>query len=297
MSNKKSALGRGLGAILSNPETDITSKDLSGNFVVGAVADIPIAMIETNPFQPRDVFEEEALEVLKNSILEQGIIQPITVRKIGYDKYQLISGERRFRASMLAGLEVIPAYIRVADDQQMLEIALIENIHREDLNAIEIALSYQRLIDECGIEMQEMTKKLSQDRTTITNYIRLLKLPPEIQVAVRDKRISMGHARALVGLGDTELQNKTLKRIIDNNLSVRETEALIQEMQKPVAIKAKEKKKAALPEKYEDMRRKVSTAVKADVEMKRSRTGKGTLTIHFKNDAQLESILQSLKQD
>ena len=167
--NKKSSLGRGLSAILSNPDTDITSKDASGNFVVGAVAEIPIAFIETNPFQPRDVFEVEALEELKKSIMEQGVIQPVTVRKIGYDKYQLISGERRLRASIMAQLERIPAYIRVADDQQMLEIALIENIHREDLNAIEIALSYDRLIKDCELKMEDVMKKVSQDRTTITN--------------------------------------------------------------------------------------------------------------------------------
>jgi ParB family chromosome partitioning protein len=295
MSNKKSALGRGLGAILANPETDITTRDSSGNFIVGAVADIPVTMIETNPFQPRDMFEKEALEILKNSILEQGIIQPITVRKIGYDKYQLISGERRLRASIMAEMETIPAYIRIADDQQMLEIALIENIHREDLSAIEIALSYQRLMEECNLEMQEMAKKLSQDRTTITNYIRLLKLPPDVQVAVRDKKISMGHARAILGLKEEGLQLNALKHIIDKNLSVRETESLMQEFQKPVAVKNKEKKKASLPEKYENLRREVSKNLKTEVEMKRARTGKGSITIHFANDNQLEKIIQSLK--
>lgn len=295
MSSKKSALGRGLSAILTNPETDITTKDFSGNFVVGAVADIPIAMIETNPFQPRDMFEAEALEVLKNSILEQGIIQPITVRKIGYDKYQLISGERRLRASIMAEMETIPAYIRVADDQQMLEIALIENIHREDLSAIEIALSYQRLIDECSLDMAEMAKKLSQDRTTITNYVRLLKLPPEVQVAVRDKKISMGHARAILGLKEEERQLDALKQIIEKNLSVRETEALIQEAQKSAVVKQKEKKKAALPEKYETLRRDISKTLNVDVDMKRARNGKGTITIHFSGDADLEKIIHSLK--
>lgn len=295
MSSKKSALGRGLSAILTNPETDITTKDSSGNFVVGAVADIPIAMIETNPFQPRDMFEAEALEVLKNSILEQGIIQPITVRKIGYDKYQLISGERRLRASIMAEMETIPAYIRVADDQQMLEIALIENIHREDLSAIEIALSYQRLIDECSLDMAEMAKKLSQDRTTITNYVRLLKLPPEVQVAVRDKKISMGHARAILGLKEEERQLDALKQIIEKNLSVRETEALIQEAQKSAVVKQKEKKKAALPEKYETLRRDISKTLNVDVDMKRARNGKGTITIHFSGDADLEKIIHSLK--
>jgi ParB family chromosome partitioning protein len=294
--NKKSSLGRGLSAILSNPETDITSKDASGNFVVGAVAEIPIVFIETNPFQPRDVFEEDTLEALKNSILEQGVIQPITVRKTGYDKYQLIAGERRLRASVMAQLERIPAYIRVADDHQMLEIALIENIHREDLNAIEIALSYQRLMDECGLNIQDIVKKITQDRSTISNYVRLLKLPPEIQVAVRDKKISMGHARTMLSLDDVEQQYSVLQKIITENLSVRETEALIQLLQQPVAIiKTKEKKKQTLPEKYETMRQQLHNSLNVKVEMKRGRSGKGTLTLHFTNDEQLERIVETLK--
>ena len=295
--NKKSSLGRGLSAILSNPDTDITSKDASGNFVVGAVAEIPIALIETNPFQPRDVFEEASLEELKNSILEQGVIQPVTVRKIGYDKYQLISGERRFRASIMAQLERIPAYIRVADDQQMLEMALIENIHREDLNAIELALSYQRLMDECGLKMDDVEKKISQNRSTITNYIRLLKLPPEVQVAVRDKKISMGHARSILGIDDDEQQYSVLQKIIAENLSVRETEALVRSLQQPVAvIKAKEKKEQqSLPEKYENIRQNIYNSLKVNVDMKRSRSGKGTIILHFSDDKQLERIVEALK--
>ena len=293
--NKKSSLGRGLSAILSNPDTDITSKDASGNFVVGAVAELPISFIETNPFQPRDVFEVAALEELKNSILEQGVIQPVTVRKIGYDKYQLISGERRLRASVMAQLERIPAYIRVADDQQMLEIALIENIHREDLNAIELALSYQRLMEDCGLKMEDVEKKISQDRTTITNYIRLLDLPPEIQVAVRDKKISMSHARTILGVDDAEQQYSVLQRIITENLSVRETEAIIQALKQPVAIiKAKEKKQS-LPEKYENIRQHIHNSLNIMVDMKRGRSGKGTITLHFTSDEQLERIVEALK--
>ncbi|MCL2510564.1 MAG: ParB/RepB/Spo0J family partition protein [Bacteroidales bacterium] len=295
--NKKNSLGRGLSAILSNPDTDITSKDASGNFVVGAVAEIPVTFIETNPFQPRDVFEAAALEELKNSILEQGVIQPVTVRKIGYDKYQLISGERRLRASIMAQLEKIPAYIRVADDQQMLEMALIENIHREDLNAIELALSYQRLMEDCGLKMEDVEKKISQDRSTITNYIRLLDLPPEIQVAVRDKKISMSHARTILGIDDAEQQYAVLQRIITENLSVRETEAVIQSLKQPVAIiKDKEKKqRQALPEKYETMRQGIHNSLKMNVDMKRSRSGKGTITLHFTNDEQLKRIVDALK--
>jgi len=236
------------------------------------------------------------LETLKNSILEQGVIQPITVRKIGYDKYQLISGERRLRASVMAQLEQIPAYIRVADDQQMLEIALIENIHREDLNAIELALSYQRLMNECGLEIQDVMKKISQSRSNITNYIRLLDLPPEIQVAVRDKKISMGHARTILSLNTSEQQYAALQKIITEHLSVRETEDLVKILQQPVAIvKAKEKKKPTLPEKYETMREKIHNSLKMNVDMKRRRSGKGTITLHFTNDEQLERIVEALK--
>ena len=177
-SNKKRALGRGLDAILSSPETDITSKDISGEFVVGAIANIPIDLIETNPFQPRDQFEEDSLKELSHSIKEQGIIQPITVRKIGYDKYQLISGERRLRASKLAGLKEIPAYIRIANDQQMLEMALVENIQREQLNSIEVAISFQRLLDECNLTQEQLSERVGKNRTTISNFIRLLKLAP-----------------------------------------------------------------------------------------------------------------------
>ena len=182
MKTKRSALGRGLSAILESPETDITSRDISGDYVVGAIANIPLDKIEANPFQPRNKFEENALNELAKSLKEQGIIQPITVRKMGYEKYQLISGERRFRAARLAGLKQLPAFIRVANDQQMLEMALIENIHREDLNALDIAVSYQRLIEECNITSEKLSERIGKDRTTITNYIRLLKLPPQSRI-------------------------------------------------------------------------------------------------------------------
>jgi len=190
---KKNALGRGLNAILQSPDTDITSKDISGEFVAGAVAEISLNLIEANPFQPRDEFSQESLNSLAESIKLQGVIQPVTVRKMGYDKYQLISGERRYRACQLAEIEVIPAYIRIADDQQMVELALIENVHREDLNAIEVALSYHRMMEECGMQLNDIVEKISQNRSTVTNYLRLLKLPPEAQIAVRDGQISMGH--------------------------------------------------------------------------------------------------------
>lgn len=292
---KKSSLGRGLNAILSSPETDITSKDISGKFVVGAIAEIPIKFIETNPFQPRDAFEETALQNLAQSIKEQGIIQPITVRKMGYDKYQLISGERRLRASIIAEMETIPAYIRVADDNQMLEMAIIENIHREDLNAIEIALSYQRLIDECDMKLADIAQKLSQDRSTIANFIRLLKLPPKIQIAVRDKTISMGHARTLISIDDEAIQLEILDKIISQELSVREAENLSKQLQIQKVTANKLIKKEELPAKYQTIRDSFSSKLQTQVDLKRSRNGKGSIIIRFKDDKQLEKILESLQ--
>ncbi len=182
--HKKKALGRGLDAILSSPETDITSTDISGGFVAGAIAEIAISKIEVNPFQPRTDFDQMELRELAESIKVQGVIQPVTVRKLGFDKYQLIAGERRLRASQMAGLEQIPAFIRVANDEQMLELALIENIHRKDLNAIEVAISYKRLIEECDLTQEKLSDRLGRNRSTITNYLRLLKLPPKVQIAL-----------------------------------------------------------------------------------------------------------------
>ena len=200
---KQPALGRGLGALLTNADTDITS--FSGANL-GTIALLPISSIEANPFNPRSNFDRDALEELAISIATHGIIQPLTVRKLGRDNYQLISGERRFRAAQLAGLTEVPAYIRVANDQAMLEMALVENIQREDLNAIEVGLSYQRLIEECNLTQEQLGLKISKSRSDVTNHLRLLKLPAEIQAGVRDNQISMGHARALVNAGDTAAQ-------------------------------------------------------------------------------------------
>ena len=226
MKSKKRALGRGLDAILESPDTDITSRDISGNYVAGAIADIPIDQIEANPFQPRTEFDEESLIELAESIRKQGIIQPITLRKMGYDQYQLISGERRLRAAKMAGLEEIPCYIRIANDEQMVEMALIENIHRKDLNALDIAISYQRLIEECALTQDMLSDRVGKNRATISNYIRLLKLPAEIQLALRREQISMGHARAIINIEDPEAQLAILNKIIEKDISVRETELL-----------------------------------------------------------------------
>ena len=287
--NKKRGLGRGLDAILQSPETDITSTDISGNYVAGAIAQIEIDKIETNPFQPRTDFDESALNELAESIKNQGVIQPVTVRKMGYDKYQLISGERRLRASKMAGLKTIPVFIRVANDEQMLEMALIENIHRENLNAIEVAISYQRLIEECKLTQDQLSEKVGKDRSTVSNFLRLLKLPAEIQIAIRDGYITMGHARALVNISDKAKQLIILKKIIDEDLSVRQVEMLTRE-------KPAKKQKNTLPESYKIQAETLSKALKMGVKVSRDNKGKGSLTITFKNDEEFERLLDFINK-
>ena len=288
--NKKRGLGRGLDAILQSPETDITSADISGNYVAGAIAQIEIDKIETNPFQPRTDFDETALNELSESIKNQGVIQPVTVRKMGYDKYQLISGERRLRASKMAGLKKIPVFIRVANDEQMLEMALIENIHRENLNAIEVAISYQRLLEECELTQDQLSEKVGKDRSTVANFLRLLKLPAEVQIAIRDGYITMGHARALVNINDKAKQLIILKRIIDEDLSVRQVEMLARE-------KASAKKqKNIIPENFKVQAETLSKALKMGVKVSRDSKGKGSLTINFKNDNEFERLLDFINK-
>lgn len=295
MKTKKSALGRGLSAILESPETDITSSDISGNYVVGAIANIPLEKIESNPFQPRNNFEEESLKDLAISIKEQGIIQPITVRKLGYDKYQLISGERRYKASKIAGLKEIPTFIRVANDHQMLEMALIENIHREDLNSVDIAISYQRLIEECKITQEELSDRIGKGRTTIANYIRLLKLPPEIQKAIKEEKISMGHARAIINIGNVDIQLQILKAIISKNLSVRDVERIVKDLgkeDKPVIKKSP----SPLPEKYIILKKELSEQLGTKVDIKKNTKGKGSIVIPFKSEKEFEDIISRLEK-
>ncbi len=290
---KKTGLGRGLSAILESPETDITSKDISGNYVAGAIANLPLTKIETNPFQPREDFDEAALAELSQSILEQGIIQPLTVRKMGYDKYQLISGERRFRASKLAGIGSIPCYIRVANDEQMLEWALIENIQRENLNAIEIAISYNRLIEECSLTQDELSKRVGKNRSTVTNYMRLLKLPAEIQAALRDGSISMGHARTLINVDDQSKQLIITRKIIADELSVREVEKLVRNLDKVVSAVSKPAK-IALPLKYEVMKDSLQERLNRKIELHRTPKGKGSIVIPFISDDDLQVIISKL---
>ncbi|OQX75866.1 MAG: chromosome partitioning protein ParB [Bacteroidetes bacterium 4484_249] len=294
MKIKKAALGRGLSAILESPETDITSKDISGNYVVGAIANIQLEKIEANPFQPRNVFEEEKLKELSLSIKEQGIIQPVTVRKLGYDKYQLITGERRFRAAKLAGLSTIPTFIRVANDQQMLEMALIENIHREDLNSIDIAISYQRLIEECKITKEKLSDRIGKDRTTVSNYIRLLKLPPQVQLALKHDKISMGHARAIINVESVEIQLEILKKIIAKNLTVREVERMVKEVNGHK--KSSEKRVVrSLPEKHKTYKENLSINLNTDVDIKRNTKGKGSIVISFNSDEEFDRIASILE--
>ena len=284
------ALGRGLDAILQSPETDITSKDISGDFVAGAIAEINIDLIETNPFQPRTEFDESALRELAQSIKEQGVIQPVTVRKLGHNKYQLISGERRLRASKMAGLAKIPVFIRVANDEQMLELALIENIHRENLNAIEVAISYQRLIDECSLTQEEVSEKVGKSRSAVANFLRLLKLPAEVQIAIRDGHISMGHARALINVPDKEQQLKLLQQIVDGEMNVRQTEELADKAKNP---DAKEKKQTNfIPEHFKSKIKKLSQTLNTKVKVKRDLQGHGSVVIDFKDEAEFDRIME-----
>ena len=286
----RKSLGRGLDSILQSPETDITSRDISGDFVAGAVAEIDIDLIETNPFQPRTEFDETALRELAQSIKEQGVIQPVTVRKLGYNKYQLISGERRLRASKMAGLTKIPAFIRVANDEQMLELALIENIHRENLNAIEVAISYQRLIDECNLTQEEVSEKVGMSRSAVANFLRLLKLPPEIQLAIRDGHISMGHARALININDKEEQLKLLQQIIMEEMTVRQTE----EMADKAKGKADKERKQTnfIPEHFKSKIKTLSQTLNTKVKVKRNIKGQGSVVIDFKDEAEFDRIME-----
>ena len=295
--NKKRGLGRGLDAILQSPETDITSRDISGDYVAGAVAEIDINLVEANPFQPRTEFDEDALAELAQSIKEQGIIQPITVRKLGYNRYQLISGERRLRASKLAGLSKIPAFIRIANDEQMLELALIENIHRENLNAIEVAISYQRLIDECSLTQEQLSTKVGKSRSAIANFLRLLKLPAEIQIALRDGHISMAHARTLVNIEDKEAQLRILQQIIEDDLSVRQTEELAQRA-KVNTEEGKEPHKQTnyLPEHFKAQIKTLSQALNTRVKVKRNLKGQGSVVIDFKNEEEFNRIIESFSK-
>ena len=292
---KRPALGRGLSALLENDKTDVTDSNDNNRFpkTVGSIAEIEISKIEANPFQPRTKFEEEALQELSQSIKELGIIQPITVRKLGYDKYQLISGERRFRASQLAGLTQIPAYVRIANDQSMLEMALVENIQRAELDAIEVAISYQRLIEECKLTQEEMSQRVGKKRSTISNYLRLLKLPAEIQNGIRSNQLSMGHARALVNIENAESQLELYRQILEETLSVRKTEELAKGKKEnsPSAAKAK----APLSVVDKRIRTNLVDYFGVPVKFQRKDEEKGSITIPFESEEELARILKKMK--
>jgi len=287
---KQPALGRGLGALLTNVDTDITS--LTGA-TLGSISLLPIHSIETNPFNPREYFQKEALDELAVSIGTHGIIQPLTVRKLGRDKYQLISGERRFRAAQLAGLIEVPAYIRVANDQAMLEMALVENIQREDLNAIEIGISYQRLIEECSLTQEQLGEKIAKSRSNVTNHLRLLKLPAAIQAGVRDGLISMGHARALVSVADEAEQMRRFNQIHEDGLSVRDLEQLLKKpkTQAPINNLNVSTKLSSLQMVFiEELEKRLA----ANVSIQKNGKGQGKLIVPFKSDDDFKRIISLL---
>lgn len=294
---KKQALGRGLSALLKDPENDIQSvTDKNADKVVGSIVELDIDSIEINPFQPRSNFNEDTLRELATSIKELGVIQPITVRKSEFNKYQLISGERRLRASKLAGLIQIPAYIRIANDNESLTMALVENIQRHDLDPIEIALSYQRLMDEIQLTQEQMSDRVGKKRSTIANYLRLLKLDPIIQTGIRDGFISMGHGRALINIEDQDIQADMYQNIVLNNLSVRDTETLVKNYQEGLKPKVPvSKTKAATFAIDEQQEIKISTYLGTKAEIKVAANGKGKITIPFKSQEDFNRIIKLIQ--
>jgi ParB family transcriptional regulator, chromosome partitioning protein len=293
MSNvKRNALGRGLSALLQDAKTDITTVEANP---VYATNEILISQIQANPFQPRTDFDNEALNELSESIRMHGVIQPITVRKMGYDSYQIISGERRTRASILAGLSKIPAYVRVANDQEMLEWALIENIQREELNPIEVAFSYKRLIDECNLKQEELAERVGKNRTTVNNFLRLLKLPDTIQVALKEGKITMGHARAIINIDDPKKQEWMLEQMLSEELSVREVEGMVRDTQeqekkkKPGTVTVKSKS-----HEWTAYQKLLADKLNLPISIKSDERGRGAIKITFRSQSELESLLEMI---
>ena len=300
MNNKKSVLGRGLASILRNPETDITTSSNNTESIVCNINTIKIDVISTNPFQPRSKFDKEKLAELSHSIETLGIIQPITVRKLGNDKYQLISGERRLRASQMAGKTEIPAFIRIANDHEMLEMALVENIQRSNLNPIEIALSYQRLMEECKLTQEQCSERVGKKRSSVANFLRLLKLPEEIQLALQHSIISMGHARALINVKNLETQKNIFNDIVANGFSVREVEQLVRTFT-DIGYKQTSKPKTptipnSLPFFSQQKIHNLSNYLKKDIDIKRNKTGKGKLIIPFNSDDDFISLIGKISE-
>lgn len=294
---KKNALGRGLSALLEDSPQKTQPQELLPSSSGTGIYEISLAEIQVNPFQPRTHFDKEALQELSESIKVQGIIQPITVRKLTEGEYQLISGERRFQASKLAGLERIPAYVRTANDQQMLEMALIENIQRENLNALEIAHSYQRLLAECNLKQEELGDRVGKNRTTVNNYLRLLKLPPDIQAGLRDQKISMGHARAIINVEDIDKQLAIYNKTIAEDLSVRKVEALVKSLNEGPEEKQNPAKQLDPVKKYEigKIQQRLSSHFGTKVNLKTDEKNKGEIKIPFHSADDLNRILEILE--
>ena len=287
---QKQALGRGLSALLKDPAKDIQSaQDENASQIIGSIVEIDIDHIEVNPFQPRTQFNDQNISELASSIKELGIIQPITVRKVGFDKFQLISGERRLRASKLAGLKAIPAFVRIANDNESLEMALVENIQRQDLDPIEIALSYERLLSEIKLTQEQLSDRVGKNRSTIANYLRLLKLDPIIQTGMRDGFVSMGHGRALIGLGDPNQQLHVYDKVIANQLSVRQTEELVRRILEP-----KIAKKTTPANVYADTAKSLSQKLGRTVQISTNVNGKSKLIITFDSEKELIELTKLL---
>lgn len=287
MVKKKAALGKGLGALIEN--ADEINKKSSGI----SINEIRLELIEVNPYQPRTFFDEEALQELADSIREIGIVQPLTLRKLGDDRYQIIAGERRFRASKLAALKKVPAYVRDVDDELMLEMALVENIQREDLDAIEVALSYNQLIEEFKLTQDELSNRVGKKRTTVTNYLRLLKLPAEIQLGIKERRIQMGHARALLGVEDPSTQLMIYEQVLKYEFSVRKVEEIVKEL-KAEGDKTEQPSKQSLGKEYQVLKTHLSSFFGVKVGLQRKTKGNGHITIPFTSDDELERIISIL---
>lgn len=295
--NRKSALGRGLGALLEDSPAKNKSQDILPEVAKTGIFEIPLEEIQVNPYQPRVHFDKDALQELAESIKVQGIIQPITVRKLAPNEYQLISGERRFQASKLAGINAIPAYVRTANDQQMLEMALIENIQRENLNALEIAHSYQRLLAECNLKQEELGDRVGKNRTTVNNYLRLLKLPPTIQAAIRDQQLSMGHARALINVEDVDKQLAIFTKTLEEELSVRKVEALVKTLNEGKPEKEESKPEPDPVKKYEmnKIQQRLASHFGTKVALKADQKNRGEIKIPFNSASDLNRILEILE--
>jgi ParB family chromosome partitioning protein len=283
---RKNALGRGLGALIDGVEKEVLEKKVEANL------QILVDSIDVNPFQPRTHFDEQSLEELAASIKQLGIVQPLTLRETGNGRYQLIAGERRLRAARLAGLTHVPAYIRTADDQAMLELALVENIQREDLDAVEVAISYQRLIEECKLTQEQMSDRVGKQRSTVSNYLRLLKLPVEIQLGIKNKQLSMGHAKTLVNIEDPKKQIKVYYKIIDDDLSVRSTENLVRLLQsEKLKDSVKIEKKRQLNNDFMQLSDHLKKIFSSEVIFRINENGKGKIVIQFDNPEEMERIL------